>query len=260
MVETLLMATLFIFIFIIIIWIAYLITNNPSIIDGCWSLGIALCASIFLLKQTAIFDFSKKQLISFVLMLFWAGRLSGYIWLTRITKNKHDPRYEAISKGWEINKKVGFLLNYLFQGFLMLLVSLPFLFIGSSKVDIVYTKDLLAAALIFAAIVGESIADWQLLKFKKSLLPNKICEVGLWNYSRHPNYFFENLVWLGFALIAINGSYANYISLVSPLLLFGIFTFITGPITERQMLLSKGHTFKTYQQKTSFLIPWFKKK
>ena len=54
------------------------------------------------------------------------------------------------------------------------------------------------------ALGGESIADAQLARFRHDPA-NKgcVCDVGLWRYSRHPNYFFEWLVWCGFALLAL---------------------------------------------------------
>ncbi|HHS8487784.1 TPA: DUF1295 domain-containing protein, partial [Legionella anisa] len=87
----------------------------------------------------------------------------------------------------------------------------------------------------------------------------QVCNVGLWHYSRHPNYFFDLLSWIGFALFAIQSN-MGYLGLLSPLMLYVIFTRMTGPMTERSSIQSRGQKYIEYQKQTSMLFPWFKKK
>ena len=240
-------------IFVLGIWTWYLMTRNPSIVDVCWSIGIFICGSSYLYLQLPKGQVNLRDMMVWLLLLAWAGRLAGFLWVTRIAKGKHDPRYQAISQGWKISKEMGFLLNYALQGFLMLMVALPFLFIPKANSPFEWMLILL----IILALIGESIADWQLNAFKKT--SHGVCNVGLWQYSRHPNYFFEWVIWLGFALLGVSADH-GWFSLLSPLILFIIFFFVTGPITERQSLLSRGDAFKEYQRTTSFIIPWFRSK
>jgi steroid 5-alpha reductase family enzyme len=86
-----------------------------------------------------------------------------------------------------------------------------------------------------------------------------VCNIGLWNYSRHPNYFFDWLTWLGFTLFGIQSN-NGYLGLVSLLLLYLIFTRITGPLTERGSVQSRGQKYIDYQNQTSVFFPWFKTK
>jgi steroid 5-alpha reductase family enzyme len=105
---------------------------------------------------------------------------------------------------------------------------------------------------------GSIAADAQLHRFRT--LPDnrgKVCCVGLWNYSRHPNYFFEILLWSGFALIGLS-TQLGWLGLISPITLLLTMTFITGPISERQSLKSKPDAYRQYQKTTSMIIPWFK--
>lgn len=243
--------------FVLLIWILYYYTNNPSIIDPCWSIGIFICSSSYIINLENWQNISLKTCIAWILLFLWAMRLSGYLWFTRIAKNHHDPRYETISKDWKISKSLGFLLNYLFQGALMMAVALPFIFIANSRYHTLFIIDYFAIILIPLAIIGEAVADWQLYQFKKHY-PKMVCNVGLWNYSRHPNYFFELIIWFGFSLLGSSSQY-GYLSMLSPSLLLCIFLFITGPITEKLSLKSRGAAFEYYRQTTSFIIPWFKK-
>jgi steroid 5-alpha reductase family enzyme len=84
-----------------------------------------------------------------------------------------------------------------------------------------------------------------------------VCNLGLWRYSRHPNYFFEFLIWVSFAIVALPVQY-GYLGLISPLLiLFFLFRVSGIPVTEEQALRSKGEAYRKYQRSTSAFIPWF---
>jgi steroid 5-alpha reductase family enzyme len=82
-----------------------------------------------------------------------------------------------------------------------------------------------------------------------------VCEVGLWQYSRHPNYFFDWCVWVGFALygLAFPG---GWIALGAQALVLAMIWKVTGiPATEAQALRSKGEPYRQYQQTTSAFVP-----
>ena len=85
------------------------------------------------------------------------------------------------------------------------------------------------------------------------------CQVGLWRYSRHPNYFFEWLIWMAFALFAL-ASRGGYWGLISPALILYFVSRVTGiPATEAQAIRSRGEEYRRYQQTTSAFVPWFPK-
>ena len=107
-------------------------------------------------------------------------------------------------------------------------------------------------------VLGESLADLQLNGFKAQQ-KGDVCNIGLWSYSRHPNYFFDWLTWLGFTLFAIQSN-RGYLALLSLLLLYMIFTRVTGPLTERGSVQSRGQKYINYQNQTSMFFPWFKTK
>jgi steroid 5-alpha reductase family enzyme len=108
------------------------------------------------------------------------------------------------------------------------------------------------------AFLGEITADAQLWRFKRDPKnQGRVCNTGLWRYSRHPNYFFEWLIWVSFAIVALSAKY-GYLGLLSPLLMLYFLLRLTGiPATEEQALRSKGEKYRAYQRSTSPFIPWF---
>ena len=89
---------------------------------------------------------------------------------------------------------------------------------------------------------------------------NAVCDIGLWRWSRHPNYFFEWLIWAAFCLFAIDSKY-GYLALVPPALMLYFLFRVTGiPATEAQALRTRGEDYKRYQETTSAFVPWFPRK
>lgn len=235
-----------------IIWLLYKLYKNPSIVDGFWSIGLMISGLIYLFSTTM----NSRKIIIATLLIIWAIRLAGYLWLKRLRLGHVDKRYTKLSDQWKINQSVGFFVNFQFQALLIFIISFIFFFIGQSPSKILSLIDLIAIVMILIGITGETIADSQLEYFKKAF-PGKVCDVGLWNYSRHPNYFFDWVTWSGFTVFGLQSLY-GYFSFISLGVLYIIFTRITGPMTERGSIQSRGEAYLKYQAKTSMFIPWFK--
>ena len=109
------------------------------------------------------------------------------------------------------------------------------------------------------AVGGESVADWQLKQFRGNPAnKGKICQQGLWCYSRHPNYFFEWLVWVSFFVFALGAPW-GWTSVFCPALMLFFLLRVTGiPMTEELSVRSKGEAYRQYQRTTSPFVPWFK--
>ena len=85
------------------------------------------------------------------------------------------------------------------------------------------------------------------------------CETGLWRYSRHPNYFFEWVIWVAYALFALASPWAGVAGWLSPALMLYLLCRVTGiPATEAQAVRSRGDDYRRYQQTTSAFVPWFR--
>jgi steroid 5-alpha reductase family enzyme len=234
----------------LVVWVLYRILKNPSIVDVAWSLGLMVSGLIYL--WSGPFNF-RITMISCVLIL-WGLRLAGFLWYTRIRVGKVDKRYTALSNNWKIAKSLGFFFNFQLQGFFILIISSVFLFAVQSTSQEPSILDWLGVIVALLAIIGESIADAQLYHFQKNH-KGEVCQAGLWNYCRHPNYYFEWLVWCGFTLFALHDP-LGWLACISPALLYVIMTKMTGPLTERESLASRGQAYLDYQNSTPMFFPF----
>ena len=111
-----------------------------------------------------------------------------------------------------------------------------------------------------AAVIGESLSDTQLRDFKaRSVDRNAVCNVGLWRWSRHPNYFFEWLAWLAYPVIAIVRLRIQSVGLARPdcadVHVWGVGHVSGIPPLENHMLRTRGDAFRDYQRRTRPFLP-----
>jgi len=82
----------------------------------------------------------------------------------------------------------------------------------------------------------------------------KILYSGLWKYSRHPNYFGENLYWFGLGMLAYNAGEPWVVA--GPALNFIVMVISMNMIEERMVRSeTRADAFKDYCKSTSFFIP-----
>ena len=232
----------------LLMWLLFMITNNPAIVDLGWVLGItAIGAYAFMQLERTTWVHS----IFLGLLLIWAVRLGGFLLFTRIIPGHLDSRYAVIKNSFSTYEALNFLINYQVQALLASFFAFALYATFHHKsysTPVIIT----ATVLILAGIIGQGIADHQLYSFKQSGASG-ICEVGLWRYSRHPNYFFELLIWMGFAMTGLR-SYTLLYSFITPLSLWVIMSYITIPLTER-VSLSKRPAYRDYIERTHKLLP-----
>jgi len=147
------------------------------------------------------------------------------------------------------------------QALLDVLLGLPFLLAAWNPTAGLHPLEWAAAALWLAAWVGESVADGQLRRFKaRAESAGLTCREGLWRFSRHPNYFFEWLVWVAYLLLALTAPW-GWTAILGPALMLYFLLRVTGiPYTEAQSLRSRPEDYARYQRETSPFIPWFPRK
>ena len=147
------------------------------------------------------------------------------------------------------------------QAFLAAALSITFIALLKNQSPNISLYEYLGFAIWILGIIGETIADKQLANFRaNSKNKGKTCRVGLWHYSRHPNYFFEWTLWLSYSIMAI-GTLLWWIPALNAIIMFIFITKLTGiPYTELQAIKSRGEDYKRYQETTSAFIPWTPKK
>lgn len=249
-------------------WVARRLKNN-GIVDVVWSAGFAGIALVFALLAPALRDHSPLDLrrtFLLIMVLSWSFRLAGHL-AVRVRKHHphEDVRYAQLRVEWgdQVDRRMfGF---FQLQGAIQVVLSVPWLvvFLNPDPVRNLAqftVLELAAATLWILALVGEGIADRQLAAFRRNPAnQGKVCQNGLWYYSRHPNYFFEWLVWVAFALYAC-GSPFGWLGFIAPALMWHFLVNVTGiPMTEQLSVRSKGDAYREYQRTTSPFVPWFKR-
>ena len=224
--------------------------HNVGIVDVLWSVCLAgsavLCA---VLGQGAA---APRVLLALGGGL-WGLRLARHLW-RRVRAEKEDGRYQALRARWG-NGGARWLAFFQFQALLVAVFSIPFVIVANNA-STHSTWLALGALLWCGSVAGESLADRQLARFRADPAHRgRTCRVGLWRYSRHPNYFFEWLHWFSYPLLALGAPYAG-LAWIAPVLMLLFLRFLSGiPFTEAQALRTRGEDYRDYQRRTSMLIP-----
>lgn len=241
------------------VWFWAVKIKNAGVVDIFWSLNFPVIALILLISGEG--SSNRKYLICSMVVI-WGVRLGSHL-ARRVLKHIHEEegRYKQLRKDWAPHPDRKFFWFFQMQGLSNVLLSVPFFVITMNSEPQLSVLEYIGAGLWFIALSGEATADRQLDEFKKDPAnKGKVCDVGLWNYSRHPNYFFEWMIWISYLIFALASPY-GYLAIISPAVILYLLLNVTGiPATEEQAVRSKGELYKNYQQTTSAFIPWFKKR
>jgi len=172
---------------------------------------------------------------------------------------KEDVRYAVLREGWKASPPRAFLGFFLAQAVLVWLLMLPVFLITQQSTPHFHLLECIGLGLWFVALIGEGIADAQLAHFKRANQdPKAICQCGLWNYSRHPNYFFQSLLWWGLFLMALPAPW-GWTAIIAPVAMLHFLLNVTGiPLTEKLSIQKRGDAYREYQRTTSAFVPWFR--
>jgi steroid 5-alpha reductase family enzyme len=240
------------------LWVVQLRTRNAGIVDVGWAGGLAVLA---LLYATLAGGAPARRLLVGLMGGVWGLRLAWHLAVHRVIGQPEEGRYQHLRRVWAHRLNLKFLAFFLLQGALDVLLSAPFLLAARDPRPSLSWIELAGAAIWAFALLGETAADRQLEAFKRD--PSRrsgVCDVGLWRWSRHPNYFFEWLIWIGVALVALPSPF-GWLGLASPALILYFLLRVTGiPATEAQALRSRGEAYRRYQQRTSPFVPWWPKR
>ncbi|MBI5693952.1 MAG: DUF1295 domain-containing protein [Verrucomicrobia bacterium] len=229
--------------------------DNYGIVDVAWALAFSLLAGFYAMGGTGWLE--RRWLVA-ALAAGWSLRLGMHL-LLRVASHHpvEDRRYVQLRRDWAgvfAPKMAGF---FQLQALSVVFLGIVFLVPVQNPVPGWHGLEIAGVVLWLVAVGGEAVADAQLAAFKRDPANRgQVCTVGLWRYSRHPNYFFEWLVWVAFCLVAL-GSPWGWVTLAAPATLLYLLLRVTGiPLTEEQAVRSKGDAYRRYQQTTSTFFPW----
>src|ERR1700743_1131078 len=235
------------------VWVWSYQIKNAGVVDIFWSYNFPVIAIILLLLAPG---FETRKLVICSMVIFHGGRLGTHL-LIRVTKHlrQEEPRYAQIRKEWGGKDEVKMAGFFQMQGLSNVLLAAPFFIITQNTTTRLNTFEYAGLAFWLLSVIGESIADGQLSAFKRNPAnKGKVCDVGLWGYSRHPNYFFEWMIWVSYFVFALGSPY-GYLAIISPAIILYLLLKVTGiPLTEEQSLRSRGDAFREYQKSVSAFV------
>ena len=222
--------------------------------------GSLTYVSVTLLAILFTVDISLRDILLALFVWIWAFRLGSFLFI-RVKKAGSDGRFDLMKKDfwW-------FLMTWTIQGLWVFLTLAMALAAITSKSKMAIDIFAIIGTLIW--IFGfsiEVIADQQKTNFKDDPAnKDSFITVGLWSWSRHPNYFGEMVLWIGIAVIAFPVLIGwQLVALISPIFVIFLLTRISG-IT---MLESRGYkkwkddpAYIDYLERTSVLVPFPPKK
>jgi steroid 5-alpha reductase family enzyme len=242
-------------------WLVQQRTGNSGWVDTIWTFSLGLVGAGSALWPIAGAAPNARQWLVAALVAIWSLRLGLHI-AVRTSGISDDPRYAAFASEWGVDSPRKMFLFLQNQGF----GSIPLvfaIFVAARFPDhALRVQDMLGALILLAGLAGEALADAQLKRFRDNPAnKGRVCDAGLWRWSRHPNYFFEWFGWLAYPVIAISLvdplSYPwGWATLLAPVFMYWILVHVTGiPPLEAQMLRSRGARYRDYQSHTSMFFP-----
>ena len=232
-------------------------TGNSGWVDTIWTFSLGLVGAISAVWPIEGSALNARQWLVAALVAIWSLRLGIHIAI-RTAGISDDPRYAAFAREWGLNAPRRMFIFLQNQALGTIPLAFAIFVAARFPSDTLRLQDFLGAALLLVGIAGEALADAQLKAFREN--PDnkgRVCDVGLWRWSRHPNYFFEWFGWLAYPAIGLSLDYPwGIATLLAPIFMYWILVYATGiPPLEEQMLRSRGERYRDYQLRTSRFFP-----
>ena len=254
--SSFLYALIAVFLFMTVGFLISVLRKRNDIADTLWGLGFILVAWVTLFSNGYYYP---MQLLVTALVTIWGLRLALHIYL----RNRHkieDHRYQDMQKKWKGNFYLNsYLQVFLLQGFLLLLISIPVIFVNAITETSFGWVAILGVLIWLKGFFFESVGDSQLAQFLKDPKNHgHVMQAGLWKYTRHPNYYGEVLQWWGIFVIALSIPF-GFFTILGPLVITLLITKISGvPLLEKKY--AGRAEWEDYKKRTSIFVPWFPKK
>jgi steroid 5-alpha reductase family enzyme len=261
--------------FVVVACIPFLRTKRVSYVDIAWPFGVALIGVQILLMGDA--DFMRKLIVGSVYLFIGLrmglgalvmAKATGVIFKTEFPRYKY--RRMMLEQSGSKHVDAHLLAEIMAQGFANITVlALPGFLIATNISNSISSMEIIGICIWAAAYILESVADGQKMLFI-SKHKSGVCNIGLWKYSRHPNYFSEWLVWTGLVVAAIPSWLALQDSEGLPLwiclgmgmvcasvMMYITLVHLTGATPAEYYSVRKRKEYKVYQEKTNMFFPWF---
>lgn len=247
-------------------WVASLITKDTSWVDRLWSIVPVVYVWIFAGAALAEGQDAARLVLMAVLVTAWGARLTFNFARKGGYRGVEDYRWAILRQ--RMSPALFQLFNLFFivmyQMTLLVLITLPAA-VAAAHPSAPTAADVVFAALFAAFLVGETVADQQQWRFHEAKARGDargFLTGGLFAYSRHPNFFFEQAQWWAFYAIGATSAVtaglgfwggALNATVIGPALL--TLLFVGSTLFTESISASKYPAYADYRKTTSMLIP-----
>lgn len=240
-------------------WQVWRSTSNSGWVDMIWTFGLGTIGCVGAVTSLALSGTTARRVLVACLIAGWSLRLGLHI-ARRTARITDDPRYAKLLRDWgaDAPRQMFWLLQK--QALVSIPLALSMILAAWNPLPGLRLQDYLGALALDIGIVGEAVSDNELRRFRADPANHdRICDAGLWGWSRHPNYFFEWFGWLAYPLLAIDltGAYPwGWVAFAGPACMYWLLVHISGiPPLEEHMLERRRDEFLAYQARTNAFFP-----
>jgi steroid 5-alpha reductase family enzyme len=233
-------------------WAISLVRRDVSIVDVAWPLGFVLAtwAARWVVGAGGAGNWTLLALVT-----IWGLRLSLHL-LRRNLAQGEDFRYRAMrERHGDAFAARSLVTVFALQGVLLFVVALP-VTLGHRDTAAGLSTWLVLGVLVWGAgLWWEAVADAQLAAFRRDPRNSGgVLDTGLWQYTRHPNYFGDALVWWGLAIAGASQG-AGIWAFVSAAIMTVLLVRVSGAAMLDRLLAERKPGYREYMNRTSGFIP-----
>ncbi len=251
-------------------------TGRMSYVDIGWPSGVVVIGVLTFLHGTG--DPVRVAIVSGAYVLVGGRMALGAVNMWRMGLLKREfPRYEYQKVRWQqagkTNTALAMQVDAIYQGLANAsFLAIPAFLIAANPDSDLSVLEVVGMLVWAGAYLAESIADLQKLNFLRAMKiageKNRVCNVGLWRYSRHPNYFAEWMVWNGLIIAAIPSWVALYGDepvvvwlllgaslLMASRMMYTTLVYLTGAVPSEYYSVQKRPEYRSYQKTTNMFFP-----
>ena len=245
----------------VVLWLVSLRLGDVSIVDSFWGPAFVISACVY--RTFGVepgLEGSWIRWLHLALVAAWGLRLAAHIGVRHAKHGEEDRRYRKMREdaGDARFRRRSLVTVFLSQGVLVALIATPLLFAQSApRPDHLVWTDVVGLLLFALGFFFEAVGDWQLTRFRNDPSNDgEVLDSGLWRYTRHPNYFGEATLWLGFGFLAL-ASPGGIWSLASVALMIFFLLKVSGVTLLEKDISDRRPEYQRYVETTPTFFPWF---
>lgn len=236
-------------------WAVQRRTRQGGWVDAFWSFGVGLAGVWAALAPGG--PTAARGWLAAGMIAAWSLRLARHL-ARRAASGPNDARYARLEAEWGASAALRMFVFLMLQA-IAGSVLVAGLAVAARRPGPLGAQDLAALAILTTAVAGEGLADRQLRLFKGDPAnKDRICDRGLWGWSRHPNYLFEWLGWCAWPVMAIARGWPwGWIALSAPAYMYWLLRHVSGvPLLEEHMRRTRPEAFVDYARRTPVFFPF----